>query len=392
MTTTTLETIRALDHKLTDLIRAVHQQHLEDEPKKDEPKRYSMKETAALIGRSYRAIRSAEIDGGLPNPVKDGQARRSGYSLAEINHARDHFGTRLRRVPDDPIVILAFANFKGGSGKTTSAVHFAQYAAQAGLRVLLVDVDPQASSTAMFGYIPDDDIDADGTIQTYLEGESDDLSRVVRPTYWDGLDLIPANLELYNAEYIMASDPSRTMLQRLKTGLESLAHDYDVVVIDPPPALGMISLSVMHAASALVIPSPAAVSDLFSTKAFAAMLRQVVESLQKFGYPIDYHFIRLMITRLDENSETQAQLVDVLPDVLGTSMLSHCVRKTAALDRATAKGRTIYEVSARDVSPKVLKRGVMYFDRVNEEIVQLIRRSWPSHHKALHDAGHDTEI
>ena len=380
---TTIADLTAFDEKMTRLVEAVQRQTMAEKPSKTAPKHYSMKDTARLIGRSYRTVRDAEVSGLLPNPVTKGKVRAHGYTLAQINHARDRFGTRLRRADSDPPMILAFSNFKGGAAKTTTAVHCAQYLAEQGLRVLLVDVDPQASATAMHGYIPDHDIDPESTIQPYMDGEMEGLADVIRSTAWDGLDLIPSNLDVYNSEYILASNPSQDALQRLKRGLDAVATSYDCVLIDPPPALGSISLSVAYAATALVVPSPPAITDLFSTKAFAAMMLETAKSLDRHGYIPNYHFVRLLLTKVDESSETQAALVDVLPDVLGTSVMTHSVVKTAALDRSMSRGRTVYEVTSKQVSSKVLQRGVRSFNRVNEEILGLIRRTWPSHEAAL---------
>lgn len=384
---TTLDTIRQMDKRLTYLVKNMHDMHLAHKPTRSEPKYYTMQDASRLIGKTYRAVRDAEIAGYIDNPVPPGKTRPRGYSLAEINRARDHFGTRLVRRAIDPTIILPFSSFKGGSGKTTSAIHFAQYAAEAGLRVLLIDVDPQATTTAMFGYMPDEDIDSDSTIQPYIESRIDSLSPVIRPTNWEGLSIIPSNLEVFGAEYLFASDASRELLEKLRLGIQTVQNDFDIIVIDPPPSLGMLSLSVMHAANALIIPMPAAIPDVFSTKAYTTMLVQTLESLDKYGFTVDYHFIKLLVTRLDENSETQIDLVEALPDLMGNGVLRNSVRKTAALDRATGKGRTLYEVSTKEVSSKVLRRGLSYFNRANEEILTLVRQCWPSHHDQLKDAG-----
>ena len=87
-------------------------------------------------------------------------------------------------------------------------------------------------------------------------------------THWDGLYLVPANLKLYSAEYELAARIARTepaLLNRLAEGIASIGDQLDVVILDPPPALGTISLSVMRAANALLIPIPPTVVDFTST-------------------------------------------------------------------------------------------------------------------------------
>ena len=382
----TIDNLRDIRDRLTSLVKAIHEQNLHEEPGKLQPKYYSMREAADMVGRSYRAIRDAELAGQLPAPEVGENGRRLGYTLSDINRARDHFKTRLVRGEDEAPVRIAFANFKGGSCKTTSAVHAAQYLAQAGLRVLLVDCDPQGSATATLGYYPDGDIDPEDTLLPYLEGERVSLEYAVRKTYWDSLDLVPANLYLFDAEYRIAAEAS-TALERLRVGLEGIEGSYDVIVMDPPPALGMLSLSVMHAANALIITTPAGTYDIFSTRSFADMLVDIAETLERKGVRVDYKFVKLMVTRLDENSESQTALVSILPDFLGPGVMNQMVRKSAALDRAGLHGRTIYEMTADKMPRRTWNRALNHFDRANEEILNMIRRTWPSHKRTLRDSA-----
>ena len=94
-----------------------------------------------------------------------------------------------------------FGAVGGGVWKTTTAINAAHYFALKGYKVLFIDADSQGSGTQCFGYIPDNDIDDDSTLLPYLLGEITSLKPAIRSTYWDGLDLIPANLALYNAEF-----------------------------------------------------------------------------------------------------------------------------------------------------------------------------------------------
>jgi len=379
-----IELLEDMERRMGDLVSSMHNQSLATKPGKNEAKRYSMKDAAVMIGRTYTAIREAEKSGFLPDPEMGDNNRRLGYTLKDINTARDHFKTRLRRDEStDECVRLSFSNFKGGSAKTTSAVHAAQSLAQAGLRVLLVDCDPQASTTATMGYIPDLDIDEDSTLLPYLDSQASSLDYAIRDTFWTGLDLIPANLQLFAAEGLIAKEASTIALQRLKAGLQSIEDNYDVIILDPPPSLGMISLSVMNAANAIIIPTPAASYDIYSTRAFLKMLIETLTTLRHHGVEIELKFVRLLVTRLDENSEIQTALADLLPNHLGISVLRNAVRKSAALDRAGMHGRTIYEMTVENMPRKTLARALSHFDRANEEIMMLIRKTWPSHIKEL---------
>ncbi len=116
--------------------------------------RFTVTKAAEMVGRTSEAIRQAEADGRLPAPRLSATGRREGYSLSEVNHMRDVFGTRPRRGPDDPPIVLAVQNFKGGVGKSTLTCHVAQFLALKGYRVAVIDCDSQASTTTIFGLTP----------------------------------------------------------------------------------------------------------------------------------------------------------------------------------------------------------------------------------------------
>ena len=156
---------------------------------------FSISEAAGLVGRTPAAIRDAEKDGRLPEPPRTETNRRVGYTLAQVNDMRGVFGTRPWRKPEDPCAVIAVQNFKGGVGKSTLSVHLAQYMAIQGYRVALIDCDSQASSTTLFGYVPDLDLTEDQTLYPFLrEDDKRSLDYALLDTHFDGLKLIPANL------------------------------------------------------------------------------------------------------------------------------------------------------------------------------------------------------
>src|SRR5262249_28158483 len=143
----------------------------------------------------------AESAIGIEGTRRPESGRRAGYTLEQVNAFRAHFGTAPWRDPAlDAPVVIACQNFKGGVGKSTTCVNFAHFLALKGYRVLVVDTDSQATTTAMFGYVPDAEITSDQTILPYLASEQTSLQYAVQKTYFPGIDLIPACLALYEAE------------------------------------------------------------------------------------------------------------------------------------------------------------------------------------------------
>ena len=346
---------------------------------------YAMREAAELIGRSDQTIRDAEADGRLAAPPIGPNGKRVGYTLAQINDARDVLGTRLRRSDDEEPVVIGCQSFKGGSGKTTTAVHLTQYLARQGLRVLLVDCDPQASATAIFGYVPEADLRPDETLLPFLEGDRDDLAYAVRATYFDGVYLVPSNLHLYRSEYTLASGTAK--LDRLKDGIDTIAANFDVVVIDPPPSLGMISLNALYASNALIIPMSLGLLDFYSTVSFIQMLNETLDVIERRVGIVRSKFVKVLMTRVNEGKPVHVQLADHLQASFGTYLMTARMHDSAAVDNAGVMMRTVYELEKTSANRKTLSRATMLFDLVNAEIFNLIRSTWPSHHKALRAQG-----
>jgi chromosome partitioning protein len=353
--------------------------------------KFSVTRAAELVGRTSPAIREAEKDGRLPAVERTQTGRRVGYTLEEVNAMRAVFGTQPWRDPSDPISIIAVQNFKGGVGKSTVSVHLSQYLAMQGYRVCLMDCDSQGSSTTMLGYIPDLDIAEEDTLYPFIRNaEMSSLAYAVRETHWNGLYLIPANLRLYSAEYELAARIARTdglLLNRLAEGIRSIADHFDVIILDPPPALGTVSLSVMRAANSLLIPVPPTVVDFTSTTSFLAMLAESMGVLAERGLPINLKWIRFLATRADEQKSMQRELLQVMRNLFGDSMLRAVMRDSAEIDNASARMMSVYELDQPVTSRETYQRCINYLNAVNAEIETQIRLTWPSHTKRLRAAG-----
>ena len=243
----------------------------------------------------------------------------------------------------------------------------------------------------MMGYVPDLDISEEDTLYPFIRNaEMSSLAYAVRETHWDGLWLIPANLRLYSAEYELAARIARNdqlLLNRLAEGIASIAEHFDVVILDPPPALGTVSLSVMRAANALLIPVPPTVVDFTSTTSFLAMLHESMGVLQERGLPIDLRWIRFLATRADEQKSMQRELLQVMRNLFGDSMLRTVLRDSAEIDNASARMMTVYELEQPVTSRETYQRCITYLNAANAEIETLIRLTWPSHAEGLRSEG-----
>lgn len=366
------------------MIERLRRQAFLPESRKALSVRYGIAEAAALLGCSTNRIRMAEEDGRLPPPPPTENGRRPGYSIEALLNMRDVLGASPARAPLDRPAIIAVQNFKGGVGKSTVTTHLAHYFGVQGYRVLVVDCDSQATTTTLFGFNPHFNIAREQTLYPYLsiDPTQTDLLYAVQKTPWPNVDLIPSNLELFDVEYELAAsgaDGSSVLASRfrkLKRGLQDLARDYDIVILDPPPALGTISLAVMQAANALLVPMAATTPDFCSTVQFLSMMDQVTSQLAQAGIEVEYDFIRLICSKFDSNDPSHAMVRQIMEQTFGPALLPVPILESAEISHAALRMMTVYELERPIGTPRTHKRCRANLDEAMGQVEAMVRRGW----------------
>jgi chromosome partitioning protein len=377
-------------HQLSAKLQA-HRKKLFPPEARKTLRRFSSGEAAKLVGINDGYLRQLSLDGKGPQPEIGPSGRRS-YSFQDIQALRaflDEGGKAGRRYQphrsgNEHLQVISVANFKGGSGKTTTAAHLAQYLVLHGYRVLAIDLDPQASLSALHGYQPEFDIGENETLYGAIryDGGRRNLKEIVRPTYFPGLDIVPGNIELMEFEHespkALSEKKSEDALffARVAQALSSVEDNYDVVVIDCPPQLGFLTLSALCAATAVLITVHPQMLDLMSMCQFLIMTSDLLAVVAKAGGNMEYDWMRYLVTRFEPGDGPQTQMVAFMRSMFGERVLTNSMLKSTAISDAGITKQTLYEVPREQFTRATYDRALEALDAVNGEIEGLVRAAW----------------
>lgn len=345
-------------------------------------------EAAGMLGISTSFLRKLHFDEKLPEIETTSGGRRlySAQNLSEIRQMLETTakvkGTYLRgRQPGDKVQVLSFLNFKGGSGKTTSAIHTAQRLALKGYRVLAVDIDPQASLTTLFGHRPEIDFIEQGTIYDAIRYDDPlPFSQIIQKTFFTGIDLAPGGLLLQEFEHetpqALRHNVQPPFFARLATALQEVEADYDVIIFDCPPQLGYLTMSALCASTGVLITIVPNMLDVASMSQFLQMSADLLDVVSNAGADMEFDFLRFMINRYEPNDGPQQQVVAFLRQLFADEVMVAPMLKSTAISDAGLTQQTIYEVERSAFHRNTYDRALDSLNLVNDEIEMLLQQAW----------------
>ena len=346
---------------------------------------FSATETAELLGVTGQFLRKCHSEGSLPEPevIKNG---RRFYSGEEVLQARHLFEASSRtpgkylpgRREGDKLQVLQLMNFKGGSAKSTSAIHLCHYLALSGYRVLAIDLDPQGSLTGFCGIQTELEFEGASIYDALRYEDPVPMSEAIVETYFPGLHLAPARLVLSEFETETAVNAGRgvAFFEKLSNAIKSVESNYDVVVIDSPPALGFLTLTGLYAATSVIVPMTPSMLDLASTQQFVEMTSAYLGVIEDTGVKLDHDFFSFLITRDDPSDIPSQQIVSLMRALFQDRVVSATGLRSTAIGDASMLKMSIYEVARSEMTRSTYDRAKNSMDAVGAEIAGMLQQGW----------------
>ncbi|MCR8548963.1 AAA family ATPase [Salipiger sp. P9] len=393
-------------------------------------RRFSSWEVAELILKVNQSTLRGRMaaDATLPQGLVEEDGRQRWYALEEINEIRRRLKVnRKSLMPPRPAGKRAFrtaiANFKGGAGKSTVALHFAHAAALDGYRVLCVDFDPQATLShsmglsdvteeyTVWGIMARDLIRETERMNAAAQGAESGsalpqrrlpeaitgmglrdlrVADFIKPTSWPTIDVVPSCANAAFVEFASAQyrhlNPEWSFFAAVSRYLDALPVDaYDMVIFDCPPAIGYQSMNAVFAADMLYIPSGPGYWEYDSTTSFIGQLSEALADLSGFEgvvpagtlqLPKVFHDIRFLLTRYEPGNDLHRAMRSAFEKVWGDRVTEHPIEMTRAVEQSGRFLSSIYEIDYREMTRETWRRARASFDRAYEEFRGHALEAW----------------
>lgn len=366
-------------NRVSAVIESVRSTMLAPDARKKAPT-FTTSQVAAICGIEKAAIDYRIKKADLPTGQMD-DGRRRKFSLADTRSWAQAYRPKSLKPSSAEAITIAVANFKGGVTKTTTAVTLAQGLSLRGHKVLVIDTDPQGSMTTLFGLLPDVDVADEKTILSLCYGSELAVDYAISPTYWAGIDIVPANLALYSAEFALPSrqksEPNFEFWNVLNNGIDVARTNYDVIILDTSPSLSYLTINALLASDGLIMPLPPSTLDFTSSGQFWNLFNDLAANLlTNRGKSKSFDFVDVLLARVDANDSSSSVVREWITAAYANMVLPVEIPKTSLTASASAEFGTVYDTEPSSINARTYRRAYDAYERVVELVEGQIQTAW----------------
>lgn len=248
--------------------------------------------------------------------------------------------------------VISIVNQKGGVGKTTTAVNLSAFLAKKRKKVLMIDLDPQGNATSGFGF---DKMKLKNTVYDLLVND-EEITNVILPTQVKNVDMCPTNINLAGAEVELVSAISRETI--LKNAIDTVRDQYDYVIIDCAPSLGLLTINALAACDGVIVPIQ---GEYYALEGLTQLIDTINMIRKKLNPKIG--ITGVVITMHDSRTQLTKQVVEEVQKYFGDKVFKTFIPRNVRLAEAPSHGQTIDEYDAKS-------KGAVAYQALANEVVK----------------------
>jgi chromosome partitioning protein len=333
---------------------------------------YNSREAAVHIGIHELTLRRWELEGKTPKAHRNLRGNRF-YTEEDIRNLVTYKNTGLYGNPSSssttPFEIAAFVNQKGGVAKTTTSVNLAAAFAKMGKKVLIADLDPQGHAGLGLG------IDIHGQLATMYDAliEGTNINDLIIETYVPNLYVAPSNIQLSTADLVTSGMLHRNIL--LKKSLRQLPSDFDLVILDCPPTIGILTYNALIACTQIYVPVE---MDFYALEGMSQLIDTINLVNEVRDDPIDV--TKVIITKFESNTKINQAALSSIQEFFGDRVCKTFIRKNTTIREAPSEGKAILDYAPNSSGASdywKLAQEILGLD--DDEVAELTRQTQEAH-------------
>lgn len=396
-----LDQLQLISRAAQTVIESMRDAMLAPERRKSPPK-FNAAQLARMCGVDPSTVTRLRKKGDLPSGEKSEGASRVFWSLEDALVWVRHFRAAYLRPEAVRGCVIAVGNNKGGVAKTTTTMNLAQGLSLRGHRVLVIDLDPQHSLTNLFAIIPQLEVDHEDTIMPLVEQESGAITKMIRPTYWPGIDLVAARPQVQAADTLITVRQARDLGYKgwdvLRSAMfvperedgENLTEEnwrqfvqavdqYDVIIMDTPPGMGTINMNAIMAADGVIVPCPPNQMDFNGSSSFWTMFEELVQGLLDMReVSKSFRFVNVLLTKVVSDARATSTVRKQIMAAYAGLVLPIEIPASASDLSGSAQMSTIY-----DMDPSSSHHSRAAYERLVDYVENQLHGFWAAEYEDL---------